>query len=260
MASDDVGTYVVDQIYRRLMIDAQWSLRGPRGFTWWSYRLAQHVEASVPVVVGGRDVCEIRIWTEVVNRVDPTSPVAEVLAMPNMHATLSASVWDQVRSSITDHCTAIVHRQNADWMSWLLPVAAIMQNTAAHTRAHNLAEAVNGMPAESSHLSSGRRPEADELLMAPERVIAPAGKQPSGFIGERTRRLAHVIGPSGFPGFAEDTVLSGSPDTLLRPGPLRTGRATFTASGSSKPRGRLSTESAGPAAYFGGPVVGSGCA
>ena len=28
---------------------------------------------------------------------------------------------------------------------------------------------------------------------------------------------------------------SGSPSALLRPGPLRTGRATFTASGSSKP-------------------------
>ena len=37
MASQDVGLQVVDRIYESLMVEAQWSLRGPRGFTWWSY-------------------------------------------------------------------------------------------------------------------------------------------------------------------------------------------------------------------------------
>ena len=120
-----------------------------------------------------------------------------------MRATLSAMVWDPARRTITDYCTAVVHDENARWMGWLLPVAALMQNTEAHTRAHSLADMVNGVPAESSHLNSGQRPDADELLFAPERVIAPEGKQQSKFIGELTQSIAHSIGRQGFAGAAE---------------------------------------------------------
>lgn len=204
MATQDVGLFMIDELYKRLMVDAEWSIRGPRGFTWWSYRLAQHVEASVPVRVGDADVCEVRIWTEIVNGVDPDGPAAAVVSMPNMRATLSATVWDRERRTVADYCTAVVHPETADWMAWLLPVAALLQNTAAHSRAHALADALNGTPAESSHPTNGQRPEADELLGAPERVIMPDGKQPSKFVGEVTQAVARTTGRIGLAGFSTD--------------------------------------------------------
>jgi len=203
VAVQDVGLTVVDRLYESLMVNTEWSIRGPRGFTWWSYRLAQHVEASVPVFVGDRLVCEIRIWTEVVSKVDPDKPVTQILVPPNTRATLSAMVWDPARRTITDYCVAVVHDGNACWMGWLLPVAAAMQNTATHTRAQSLADMVNGVPALSSHLESGQRPDVDELLSAPERLIAPEGKQQSKFIGELTRSISHSIGRRGFACFGE---------------------------------------------------------
>lgn len=202
--TQDLGLIMIDRLYERLMVDAEWSLRGPRGFTWWSFRLAQHIEASVPVRIGDRDVCEVRIWTEVVNGVDPECPAADIISMPNMRATLSATVWDPARRSITDHCAAVVHSENVDWMIWLLPVAALLQNTAAHSRAHALAEALNGRPAESSHPTNGTRATADELLMAPQRVIVPEGRGPSKFVGDGTRGIAQTVGRLGLAGFATD--------------------------------------------------------
>ncbi|WP_374947493.1 hypothetical protein [Agreia sp.] len=203
--AQDLGLFMIDMLYERLMVDDEWSMRGPRGFTWWSYRLAQHVEASVPVRVGDADVCEIRIWTELVNNVDPNSPAADVVAMPNMQATLSATIWDPNRRTITDYCTAVVHPETADWMAWLLPVAALLQNTAAHSRAHALADALNGTPAESNHPTNGQRPQADELLSAPERITGPDGSQRSKFIGPITRAVAQTIGRIGLAGFSTDT-------------------------------------------------------
>jgi len=42
----DPGLAVVEHLYKQMQIDAQWSVRQERGFTWWGDRLAQRVWAS----------------------------------------------------------------------------------------------------------------------------------------------------------------------------------------------------------------------
>jgi hypothetical protein len=42
----DIGVEFLDNIYGKMMVDDQWSVRRGRGFTWWAYRLAQHVEVG----------------------------------------------------------------------------------------------------------------------------------------------------------------------------------------------------------------------
>lgn len=69
----DVGIRLIDSLFSQLMIDDEWVVRRERGFTWWSYRLAQHVEVGDPVESYGIDVCRVRIWTEMVNDVDPAT-------------------------------------------------------------------------------------------------------------------------------------------------------------------------------------------
>ena len=75
----DVGIRLIESLYSQLMIDGKWSVRRERGFTWWSYRLAQHVEVSEPFESGGLSVCSVRIWTEMVNNVDPAANPVEIV-------------------------------------------------------------------------------------------------------------------------------------------------------------------------------------
>src|SRR2546422_504240 len=47
---EDIGPEVIDFVYSTLGIDDAWSVRAPRGFTWWGHRLAQRVWAEAPRV------------------------------------------------------------------------------------------------------------------------------------------------------------------------------------------------------------------
>ena len=200
MASDDIGLWLIAELYQRLFIDDEWAVRRPRGFTWWSYRLAQHVEAEPVVIRGGRPTCMVRVWTEVVNEVDPSRDPALVVTPPNMQATLSALVWDPGLRTLADHCSYLVDEDNVVAARWILPVAAVLQNTAAHSRAHALAEAVSGKPAESNHPTSGPRPVADELLTAPQAVIVPDPRQRSTFPAALDDELATALAEYGVSG------------------------------------------------------------
>src|SRR5262245_40084631 len=140
MGEMDVGLQAIEKIYQTLQVDAEWSDRRPRGFTWWSYRLAQHIDASEPWHDDEYQLSRIRIVIEVVNSVDPKGHPAQIAAMANMQADLSAVIWNDTDRSIVEACTGIVHQENVGWLSRLLSTAAIMQNTAAHSRAHALAE------------------------------------------------------------------------------------------------------------------------
>ena len=200
MASEDLGLWLIAELYQRLFIDDEWVVRRPRGFTWWSYRLAQHVDAEPVVFRGGRPTCMVRIWTEVVNNVGPEHDPALLVTVPNMQATLSAVVWDPERRTLVDHCSYLVDEDNAVAARWVLPVAAVLQNTSAHSRAHALAQEVSGIPAESQHPTSGPRPAADELLTAPQSVIVPDPRQRSTFPATLDDDLATAIAEYGISG------------------------------------------------------------
>ena len=43
---EDVGPGVIDFVYATLGLDDAWSVREPRGVTWWGHRLAQRVWAE----------------------------------------------------------------------------------------------------------------------------------------------------------------------------------------------------------------------
>src|SRR4051812_19834983 len=100
-AMTDVGIQVLESIYEQLMIDDQWSVRRERGFTWWSYRLAQHVEVGEPVESQGLTVCTVRIWTDLVNEVDPSIDPTALLGAINAQTTLNALVWNGETATIS---------------------------------------------------------------------------------------------------------------------------------------------------------------
>jgi hypothetical protein len=204
----DIGLRLADSLYKELMVDEQWAVRRERGFTWWSYRLAQHIEVGPKVRSFGHDVCSVRIWTEVVRDVHPASDPARVLGALNMQAILNALVWDSAAGTINNHCTATVHKQNFKWITKVLATAAVLQNAAAHSRAHGLAEVCGGVAAATDHPTSGQRPEKDDLLNVPERLIVPEGARPSRFVGPRMKQVEKFLARMGFVGFAELTGLT----------------------------------------------------
>jgi len=71
VTDNDVGQQAIDRIFKILQIDEEWSIRRPWGFTWWSYRLAQHIDATPPWQDDEYQLSRIRIGTELFDAVNP---------------------------------------------------------------------------------------------------------------------------------------------------------------------------------------------
>lgn len=217
MAEADVGIAAIAALYQRLMVDDPWSLRTERGFTWWSYRLAQRIEASPVFTYGGRRVSAVRIKTDVANNIDPLRHPADIIAMANMQTTLSALVWDPATGTISEESGMLVDEENAGWAVWLLQIAAVLQNTAAHSCAHAIAEALGGTPSASAHPVNGTRSEPDELLNAPEAVLVNGGEG-SGFAAVLDENLGSALCEFGIAGtVAADSLVCELPFRGSRP-------------------------------------------
>ena len=181
---DDVGTQILDAIYGQLKVEDHWAFRRQRGFTWWSYRLAQHIDVSTPVHDRGLDLCTLSIRTDVVRDVDPRTNPAAALVELNRQATINALVWDPTTDTISVCCTVTVHQDIASWIYYVLATAAILQNDLAHSHTVALAKACGGSPAGSNHPTHGVRSDPNGSMNVPARMIVPAGKEPSKFVGE----------------------------------------------------------------------------
>ncbi|OBB45429.1 hypothetical protein [Mycobacterium sp. 852002-51961_SCH5331710] len=201
----DVGLDMIESIYQQLMIDDRWAVRTERGFTWWGYRLAQHVEVGHAVRSGDLDVYQLRIWTEVARNVSAEADVAALVTPANFHQSMNALVWDPASATIRECCTAVVHRENIGWLGKIVATAAILQNVAAHTRAHAIAEVCRGEPAASDHPSSGHRAEMDDILNVPQALIIPAGAEPSKYEGRLSEGLGDFAARMGWVGNSDAT-------------------------------------------------------
>lgn len=204
---NDIGLRVLDSIFEQLMIDEQWSVRRERGFTWWSYRLAQHVEVGEPIESQGLTVCTVRIWTDLVREVDPSTDPVVMLGPINAQATLNALVWDSETATLSECCTAVVHDEIFDWMSKVLATAAVLQNASATNRARGFAEITGGLPAASNHPSSGQRPDMDDILDVPQ-VVVQEGQKPSRFTGAKMDSIDRFLVDMNFLGSTDATGLT----------------------------------------------------
>ncbi len=207
--SGDVGLRAINELREALQIDDAWMTPFDRGFSWWSYRLAQHVSVDAVQSDGRMDFATVRITTDVVREVTRPDAAVEWVSLANTQQTLNALIWDANARVIRECCTAVVTEENLGWLGKVILAAAAMQNTAAHSRAPSLAETVGGVPAESAHPATGRRDDPDEILLVPEQVIASAGQQPSAFHGDLIEALEPFVQQQmGLMGFADESGFS----------------------------------------------------
>jgi hypothetical protein len=106
-----------------------------------------------------------------------------------MQQTMSALVYDAERRTMSESFTAVLYADTVRGWAKVMATAAVIQNTAAHSRCQSLAEVVGGRPNSTDHPVSGQRPEMDDMLNTPEQVIVPAGSGPSAFGGPLVERL-----------------------------------------------------------------------
>src|SRR4051794_5172764 len=77
--SIDVGPRLLDYVFAQMQIDAPWSLRDARAFTWWGHRLAQRVWVDQPRESRGVNVVRAVAETELLNDVPRDQKVLDLL-------------------------------------------------------------------------------------------------------------------------------------------------------------------------------------
>lgn len=192
----DLGPEILDDLFERLMIDEEWSVRSERSFTWWPYQLAQHVWVTPPREAFGDPTVTVRVRSDCIR--DPAvddSVVEQMVAFLNMHASLCAYVWDPEARTVTVETSGYFYEGNLPLMPFF-SAAALFSAVEAHAKASFLATALSGQPATTAHPTSGPRPKPDDLMHFVEGTVVPRGEQASAFIGRELEMASNV--PAGW--------------------------------------------------------------
>lgn len=191
----ELGTQLLDGIYRDLMIDTEWSVREPRGFTWWGHRLAQRVTVDLPRVDNGSSIVRVRAETDMLKDVPEAADTPKKIAVLNAMATMSACVWDRDQKTVSLVCTIYAHDENARFAAHLAKGAVAIQAADAHLKVDGLAEVFHARPNESRHPLSGARSEPDDMLNAID-MFAKIGRGTSPY-GSNLERVIDVLSSLG---------------------------------------------------------------
>jgi hypothetical protein len=179
---EDVGPQVLDYLFESLRIDAKWSVRESRQFTWWGHRLAQRVWAEPVRMDEEYAVVRVHAEAQLLRDVPKAQGTFErVSAFNALGASMSAFVFHPGHQRLTMHCAADFHPENAEWLSKLFSAATAIQAADAHTKVDRAATLLLGRPDESQHPVNGARKEPDDMLNVIEALFAPQGRGPSAF-------------------------------------------------------------------------------
>ncbi|MFB3777885.1 MAG: hypothetical protein ACE141_09740 [Bryobacteraceae bacterium] len=191
----DIGPKIIRDLQEAMMIDAEWSVREDRRFTWWGHDLAQRVWAEPVRQDTGFSVVCVRAETDLLCGVCDSQRTAEILQSLNCHAAMSGFVWNRERGTVKLSCSAYCHSENAGWLTQLLSAAVAMQCADAHIKAGLLPQFLGSQVDRSSHPRNGLRPEPDDMLHVIEEMFAPEGRGPSAFGPEDFSEACGALAP-----------------------------------------------------------------
>lgn len=175
----DLGPDVVTAVYEAMSIDAQWSIREVRGFSWWGQQLRQRIWAEEPRQSHGETVTRVHAETDLLIDVPDTPRTVEVLSGANGFTTLSATIFDSEERRISSHCHAYFHPDNR-WLLNVFKSAVVLQVAVAAGQVDAMPELYGGRVAASTHPTSGERTNADNMLTAAG-LYESHGRTPSSF-------------------------------------------------------------------------------
>lgn len=191
----DLGQILIDTVYERMEVDAEWSVREPRGFTWWANRLKQRMWVEEPFDDDGMEIWRVHCRTDLIRGFEGTPKNLQMLDEIAMFSTLSGYARDPGDKARLQLASSMYfHEQTADWVAEMMAWVAPIQNFEAHTACDALANLDQGWSVdESSHPNSGERPQPDNMLDLVAMIVAPQGQEPSRFAGPEMLRVQNML-------------------------------------------------------------------
>ncbi|HPW20410.1 MAG TPA: hypothetical protein PLE61_06310 [Vicinamibacterales bacterium] len=194
--TSDLGLRALEQVYALMMIDAEWSVRSERSFSWWPKDFAQTVSVTLPVESHGLQVCRLTASTPMVEGIPLEPRVFGLIAALNGEygGGLSALVLD-AKGTLSYVTAANVHEQVLAFVPRIFAVIAAIQATDAEIRARLLSEVLGGSAIVTAHPTSGIRTDYDDTLNVIEQLVVPSGQQPSQWVGQEMLDALALIKP-----------------------------------------------------------------
>lgn len=158
----DPGQAILDLLFERMQIDAQWAVRGDREFSWWPQQLRQRAWATPVEERFGEPACHVHITTDIVRGAADREATWQAVAWMNRSAMLSALVLDEDRIRL--HAAVSASAGNLPFASELAVHAAGLQLVESAFAADTLVSKGIGARDATAHPSSGLRGEPDEML------------------------------------------------------------------------------------------------
>ena len=162
MTTKDLGVAVVDRAFQEMAIDAEWSVRDERGFTWWGAWVRQHVWADEAVRSRGETLWHVRARTAAY-AAQPDEPstytfVDELNAMPGT----SAYAFDPEDGSVSARCGVFTYDVVDGWLERFFRLSVALQSSIAWLQVP--AEAAGRALDDEPHPTSGPRKDPDDML------------------------------------------------------------------------------------------------
>lgn len=191
----DLGPEVVSALADALQVDADWTVREDRGFSWWGHRLRQRVWADPVRESHGEQIVHVHAKTDVLVDVEPSHVVLSELAQLNELADLSALILEPGLGRVSMQSNAYLHAGNR-WILHDLKSSVALQAAESAAVGDELQKRIGGRVAESGHPISGRRAEPDNMLEVGA-VFRRQGSRPTGFVrgdfSEAAREAASFV-------------------------------------------------------------------
>ena len=106
-----VGCRVLDRVYELLSIDAEWSVKGDRGFTWWPGSLAQRVWVEPGRDDDGFSGQRLHVRTDFLKGIVPDGAMLLKLNSLAKHSALSAPILNAESGTLELGTSVYVHEQ-----------------------------------------------------------------------------------------------------------------------------------------------------
>jgi TPR repeat protein len=181
LEENSVGARVVNELYRLLQVNEEWSLFDHRGFTWWGHHLAQRIWIDDPISSDGVELSTVYVATDVVRNVAPSEASFETVSELNRFALLYSLVVDPEQCKATYHAKVYVHEGTEEYLTKLLMHVTALQAADANVRADQIATLLGGEADRSAHPESGYRSEPDDMMSVIGGIYVPHGAEPSRY-------------------------------------------------------------------------------
>jgi hypothetical protein len=193
LRTGDLGVEIVDKIGHSMTLDAEWSIRTERGFTWWGKDLAQHVWAEPGINDDGFEIFRLHARTDLLRSFQATPENLAKLNAFAGFATTSGFLVDDRHSRVQFAASMYAHDETDDWVRKSFGLVAAIQAADAQIKAQVLAEFTGAEVDATPHPSSGLRPEHDDMLNVLEDVVVPLGQRSSAWEGEELEWTTEIV-------------------------------------------------------------------